>query len=246
MVQVSRTPSRERVAMLAWTARIGAVTAEALAQLEGTTVASARARLSVAVRERMLSRTQPLLGQPALYTITRTGLQASGLSGFDPCRVSAASAQHMIVCARTAAALHRGFPEHSVMGERELRREERLSGAPLASAVLGPAAARGQLLHRPDLILWPRAGGDYRPIPVEVELTVKAPRRLTDICRAWARARHVAGVLYLVAPGVERALGRAIETAHAGGRIVAVPLDALPQADARTLASIARTVPSGP
>jgi hypothetical protein len=63
---------------------------------------------------------------------------------------------------------------------------------------------------------------------VEVELTVKSPQRLTEICRAWARSRQVSGVLYLSAPGVERPLARAIETAQTGERIVVVPLDALP------------------
>lgn len=235
MVTESRAPSRERVAMLQWTARIGAVTAEALAQLQGTTVVSARARLSVAVRERLLARHRPLTGQPALYSVTRAGLRASGLSGLDPCRVSAASSQHLIACAHAAAALQRCYPDHTVMGERELRREEHRAGAPVASAVLGYAADGGPLMHRPDVVLWPagawppRAEG-ARPIAVEVELTIKAPRRLADICRAWARSRHVAGVLYLAAPAVERALERALATAHAGERIVVVPFDALPSA----------------
>ncbi|HZL47813.1 MAG TPA: hypothetical protein VFC30_02240, partial [Solirubrobacteraceae bacterium] len=69
------------------------------------------------------------------------------------------------------------------------------------------------------------------PIPVEVELTIKAPRRLLDICRAWARCRCVAGVLYLAPPEVERALHRAIDQTEAGERIVVVSLDALPAAD---------------
>ncbi len=246
MVQESRAPSRERTAMLQWTASLGAVTAEALAQMEGTTVASARARLRAAERDRMLSRTRPLVGQPALYTITRAGLRTAGLSGLDPCAVSAAGAQHLIACARAAAALRHCYPDHAVMGERELRREERLTGAPLASAVLDPAARVGRRLHRPDLVLWPRAECGGKPIPVEVELTVKAPRRLADICRAWARSREVSGVLYLVGPGVERALGRAIEAANAGGCIVVVPLEALPAAEDPPPTSIARSVPGGP
>jgi ribosome biogenesis protein Nip4 len=62
---------------------------------------------------------------------------------------------------------------------------------------------------------------------VEVELTVKAPRRLLEICRAWARCRCVAGVIYLAPPEVARALGRAIEKAQAHERVVVVALDAL-------------------
>lgn len=235
MVEKSRVPSRERVAMLRWTAGIGAVTAEALAQLQGASVASARARLSAAVDEGLLLRHRPLTGQPALYSVTRAGLRATGLSGLDPCRVSAASSQHLIACAHAAAALQRCYPDHTLMGERELRREEHQTGAPVASAVLGHAADGRPLLHRPDVVLWPpttrpRRAEAGRPIAVEVELTVKAPRRLADICRAWSRSRLVAGVLYLAAPEVERALERALATARAGERVVVVPLDALPDA----------------
>ena len=82
------------------------------------------------------------------------------------------------------------------------------------------------LRHRPDLVLGPLAG-DSLPIAVEVELTVKAPRRLAQICRAWARCRDIAGVLYLAAPPVERALGRAIAEADAHEAVIALPLSAL-------------------
>jgi hypothetical protein len=65
------------------------------------------------------------------------------------------------------------------------------------------------------------------PIAVEVELTVKAPRRLAGICQAWARSRDVAGVLYLASPPAERALLRAVRAVRGAERIVVVPLDAL-------------------
>jgi hypothetical protein len=66
------------------------------------------------------------------------------------------------------------------------------------------------------------------PVVVEVELTVKAPRRLTAICRAWARCRTVAGVLYLAPANVERALSRAVAEVHAGEQSVVIPLTAVP------------------
>jgi hypothetical protein len=246
MVRKAQAPAPERVAILQWAARIGAVSAEALAHLQGTSVPSARARLNAAVRERLLACERLLVDRPALYTVTRAGMRASGLAGLDPCRVSVATAQHTLACVHTAAALERSYPEVTVMGERELRREERESGKPLASAALGRASAAGVLLHRPDLVLWPSApSGGAGPIAVEVELTSKAPRRLTEICRAWARARHLGGVLYLAPPTVERALVRAIASAQATERIVVVPLDSLPLA-AEAVASIARTVPSAP
>lgn len=243
MVHRSHALPPQREAILQWTARIGAVSAEALAHLQGTSVPSARARLSRAVRERLLTYTRLLADRPALYTVTRAGMRASGLSGLDPCHVSVATAQHTLACVHAAAALERQYPELSVMGERELRREEHQAGAPVASARLGSAADGGSLLHRPDLVLWPAGPDQNAPIAVEVELTIKAPRRLAEICSAWARSRHVGGVLYLAPPAVEHALARAIASAHASERIVVVPLDSLPLA-AEVVAPIARAVPS--
>jgi hypothetical protein len=242
MVQASQTPSPERVVIMQWTARMGAITAEALADRQGTSVASARARLLAAERARLLSSRRPLVGQPALYSITRAGMRACGLRGLDPGRVSASNALHLIVCAKVAAALEHCYPDHRVLGERELRRDERDCGAALASACLGIAGPGGPLLHRPDLVLWPQGSGNGLPVAVEVELTIKAPRRLADICLAWARCRCVAGVLYLAPPEVEHALGRAIETVNASERIVVVPLDALPRCQDATAASTERTI----
>jgi hypothetical protein len=226
------TPTLERVAIMQWTARMGAITDVALADRLDVTVNSARGQLHVLQKAGWLSRKRPLAGQPALYTATRTGLRVGALQGLDPCRVSASNANHLIVCAWVAAALERCYPDHLVLGERELRRDERERGVPLASARLGVAPDGGPLLHRPDLVLWPdmsEDGGDGLPVAVEVELTVKAPRRLVDICRAWARCRCVAGVLYLASPEVGRALDRAIDQAQAGDRIAVLGLDAVPR-----------------
>lgn len=233
------TPTPERKAIMQWTVRMGAVTDEALADRLDVTINSARGQLQVLQKAGWLSRKRPLAEQPALYTATRAGLRVAGLQGLDPCRVSASNAHHLIVCAWVAAALERCYPDHLVLGERELRRDERELGVPLASARLGIAPDGGPLMHRPDLVLWTKepeegqeGGEGGLPIPVEVELTVKAPRRLADICRAWARCRCVAGVLYLAPPEVRRALDRAIEQAQAGERIVVVGLDAVPRPEA--------------
>jgi hypothetical protein len=210
---------------------MGAITDEALADRLDVTVNSARGQLQVLQRAGWLSRKRPLAEQPALHTATRSGLRVAALQGLDPCRVSASNANHLIVCAWVAAALERCYPDHAVLGERELRRDERERGVPLASARLGIAPDGGPLLHRPDLVLWPEGSEDEGglPVAVEVELTVKAPRRLADICRAWARCRCVAGVLYLAPPEVRRALDRAIDQAQAGERIAVVGLDAVPR-----------------
>ncbi len=229
----------ERGALIRWAAGLGAVTAEAVAEHLGVSVASARGRLGAAEGERQLERHRPLTGRPALYTVTRAGLRAAGVRGLDPCRVSASNALHLIECARVAAALERCYPDHRVQGERELRSEEHECRRALASVELG-GGARGdrsgigqprhrQPRHRPDLVLWPTDPTGGLPVAVEVELTVKAPERLAAICLAWARARCVAGVLYLTPPEVERAVQRAIDRAHAHERVVVVPLEALPE-----------------
>jgi hypothetical protein len=244
MVQASNTHSFDRAAIIRWTAHMGAITAEALAARQGTPVASARARLLAAERARLLRRSHPLTGLPALYGVTRTGLRACALSGFDPCRVSASNALHLITCAEVAVALERCYPDHRAQGERGLRRDERERGAPLASARLSGAPAGRSPLHRPDLVLWPRRPEQGLPVSVEVELTLKAPRRLAEICRAWARCRCVAGVIYLAAPEVEHGLERAIEIAQARERIALVPLGALPRLAQASGAPAERTVPS--
>ncbi|MGA7704435.1 MAG: hypothetical protein WB998_06010 [Solirubrobacteraceae bacterium] len=208
--------------LMHWTASLGAITAEALALRMGVTPASARGHLSAAVRRGLLARRRLLVDAPTLYTITRPGLRACGGYGIGPCRLSPGNAHHAIVCAEVAAALERCYPDHRLIGERELRRDERELMRPLASARL--AAER---LHRPDLVLWPE---DPRalPVAVEVELTIKAPRRLAGICRAWAASSTVSGVLYLAPDQVQRALERAIEKARARERVVVLPLEALP------------------
>jgi hypothetical protein len=223
------TISSGRVEIVRWTARIGAVTAEALAERADVTLQSARARLVAAERVELLSRRRPLTGQPALYVVTPAGMRTSGLRGLDPCRVSASNAGHLIACAWVAAALERCYPGQRVLSERELRRDERERGAELASARLFPGPDGTRQLHRPDLVLWPDPADERLPVAVEVELSVKGPRRLADICRAWARCRRVAGVLYLVAPPVRSPLERAVAKAQAGERIVVVALDALPR-----------------
>ncbi len=228
MVGKDSALSCERVALVQWTACMGAVTAQALAIAKNVSEGSARARLQAAQRDGLLTCARPLVKRPALYTATRAGMRKSGLHGLDPCRVSASGAAHLIACAAVAATLQRGYPDHRVSGERELRREERESGVAVASAHMGLGPYGKPLLHRPDLVLWPIESADGLPVAVEVELTVKAPRRLADICRAWARCRGIAGVLYVATPEVARALQRAIAKTQAQERIVVVGPETLP------------------
>jgi hypothetical protein len=65
------------------------------------------------------------------------------------------------------------------------------------------------------------------PLAVEVELTIKSPQRLVEICRAWARCRTIAGVIYFAPEDVQRALRRAVAKVRAFEQVVIVPLDSL-------------------
>jgi hypothetical protein len=242
MSTTERTHSRELLETVRWAGRMGVVTAEALAHRQRRAPASARGLLLSGERAGLLRRNRVLANAPALYTVTRAGLRAADLRGLEPTRVSVANAPHAIACAEAAAALELAYPDHDVMGERELRRDEREAGEALASASLGATGV--EALHRPDLVLWPAGAERQLPVAVEVELTVKAPRRLLAICMAWARCRCVAGTLYLAAPDVRRPLERAIESAQAHERIVAVALDALIATGARSSTPTANTVPS--
>lgn len=220
-------PATKREQLLFWTAGLGAVTAEAFGVREATSTASARATLAAAVRDGQLERHRPLVGSPSLYTVTRAGLRAISRPKFGPARVGPASARHLVACALAAAVLERRFPDHLVLGERTLREYERRTGARLASVEVGSPGLSWPTSHRPDLVLLAPRVRERRPVAVEIELTVKAPRRLAQICRAWARSRHLEGVLYLAPANVERALLRAIDAAHAGDRVVVLPLHAL-------------------
>lgn len=221
---------------LPWIASIGAVTAEATAIHDETTVPSARARLAIGTRRGLLSSHRPLTGEPTLYAATRSGLRACGMSALAPCRVTPACGRHLVVCAEVAARLARAYPDFRVMGERELRLRERAPGRRLGSAVLA-SGVHGEVLHRPDLVLWPpgaasaQDGSSRRAtsgaIAVEVELTRKAPQRLAAICKAWARSRQLMGVVYVVTPPVERPVKRAIQAAQADAVITVVSLDLL-------------------
>lgn len=217
---------RERRELLRWTASLGAITADALALRRGVSPASARGRLAAACRRGQLTRSQPLNGRPALFTLTLKGAHSIGLIGLGRCRVGNATANHLIECAWAAAALERCYPDQRVLGERELRRIERDRGRALASARLFCARSESDQVHRPDLVLVP-VDGDMRPVAVEVELSVKAVPRLREICRAWRRCREVAGVIYLVNSLTRAPVWRAVNDAGAQGRIAVLALDSL-------------------
>jgi hypothetical protein len=106
-----------QAAMLAWTAGLGAVTPEALAEREDVSAKIASGRLDEAVRLGLLDRESLLVGYSSLYTVTPKGrrlarkYQDAGEYVYPErlrtSRVSIKDARHMIACAGVTAALER-------------------------------------------------------------------------------------------------------------------------------------------
>ena len=218
-MSASSSNASRRRELLAWAGTIGAVTAEALGEREQG-AASARARLAAAERKGLMSVWRLVRDPPALYTVTRAGLRAGGVPDLEPACVSAAGAAHAAACCAAAVRLESAYPGYAVLGEPAIRAACRGAERPFACPRLRTGS--GERTHRPDLVLVPKRGG--LPIAVEVELTVKAPERLQAICRAWARERTVAGVLYIAPPEVQRALARAMTRTGASEKLLVLDL----------------------
>jgi len=209
-------------AIVGWTGRLGAAGAEHVMGRFDMGRSWAYARLSKLVKDGLLEQRILLYRQPGLYLATVDGLRWQGLARLGVYRVSPGGFQHAQEVATAAVALHRVLPAGwRVLSEREIRLQESDEDELVASAKLGELPGGKPALHRPDLALISPEG---RVVAVEVELSVKAPRRLAAICRAWARARHISAVYYLATPAAARAVQRAISETRAEDRIVVLPL----------------------
>jgi DNA-binding MarR family transcriptional regulator len=214
-------------AVLDWLAGIGGAGLAEIAGAQELSAAAAAARLRRLERDGLVEAVRLLHGRPALYVITRAGLRAAGRRELAPPRVSSSGFAHLLECGRVARSLEQALGDrYSIHSERELRAWERAAGTALASAELGfgPSGARER--HRPDLVCWPVAGASAgRSVAIEVELTVKAPRRLGEIVRGWARSRLIAGVVYYAAPAALRALERAVADQQAMAQVHVLGLE---------------------
>ncbi len=76
-------PTEKQAQVLRWTARLGAITAEALADLQDAPLASARAQLVAVERQRLMVRQRPLAHHPSLFTLTSSGMRASTELGLE-------------------------------------------------------------------------------------------------------------------------------------------------------------------
>ena len=211
----------ERDALIVdWVGRIGAAGAEHVMRRFGMGRSWAYTRLSRQVALGALEEHRVLYRQPGLYVATSDGLRGQGLSRLGVYRVSPGGFVHAREVAAAAAALHFALPGFELLAERELRLIEGDEGKLLASVKVGELAGGLPALHRPDLV----AVAEGRTLAVEVELSVKAPRRLQRICTAYARARHVGHVYYLAEPAPARAVARAVAETRAESRITVLPL----------------------
>ncbi len=179
-------------------------------------------RLAQLTRDGLLEQRRLLYGRPGLYVATAAGLRWRGLGPLGVHRVRPGGFEHAWQVADVAVALHRALAGWRVLSDREIRWREREDGELLASVRVGSLPGGAVALHRPDLALV-SAGG--RVVAVEVELSVKARARLAAICRAFARARHLARTYYLAAPAAGRAVGRAVSEIRAEDRVTVLALD---------------------
>jgi hypothetical protein len=220
-----------------WIGRLGAASAEDVMARFQMGRSSAYARLSTLVRDGLLVQRTLLYRQPGLYLATAEGLRWQGLQRLGVYRVGPGGFEHARQVASAAVQLHLALPGWPVLSEREIRAQEADRGELVASIKLGELPGGRPALHRPDLaVIEPRG----RVAAVEVELSVKARRRLAAICRGWARARHIDAVYYLAAPGPARAVARAVAETRAGDRITVLQL-----ADVQALAAAEREVCHG-
>ncbi len=210
--------------ILDWLAGIGAAGLAEIADAACVAPATAERRVRRLEAEGLVGRVRLLHARPALVAITRAGLRAAGREELAPPRISSAGFAHALECARVERALvHEQAGRYTVHSERELRAWERAGGVIVASAELRFAASGARERHRPDLVCLPGSQGGL-PIAIEVELTVKAPQRLREIVRGWARCRRVALVVYYASPPAMRALTRAIDDERAARVVRAIEL----------------------
>lgn len=208
--------------IVGWLGRIGAASAEHVMARFGMGRSWAYARLSRLVRDGLLEQRTLLYRQPGLYIATAEGLRWTFLERLGVFRVGPGGFQHAAELASSAVALHRTFPEWEVLSDREIRVGEADSAELIASASLGELPGGRPALHRPDLAL---IGPDDRVLSIEIELSIKAPRRLQAICRGYARARHVSHVYYLATPPAARAVARAVAETRSEDRITVLALE---------------------
>lgn len=206
--------------IVAWVGRVGAAGVAHVRGRFGMGERWAYERLKTLVDGGLVEHRMVLYRRPGLYLATAEGLRWAGLQRLGVFRLSPGGFEHAVELARVAAVLEPALPGWRLLTDRELRAVEQ-DGELTASVKVGEVGARS-LLHRPDVAL---VGPTGRTVAVEVELSIKARARLQQICRGYARARHVDRVYYLATRPVGRAVERAIADVRAEDRVTVLRLD---------------------
>jgi hypothetical protein len=204
-----------------WVGRLGAAGAEHVMARFHMGRSWAYARLSALVEDGLLEQKQLLHRQPGQYVAAAEGLRWRGLQRLGVYRLSVGGFEHARQVATVAVALHHGLSAWTLLSERELRVVESECGELVASARLGELPGGRPAIHRPDLAL---VSPERRVVAVEVELSIKAHRRLLAMCRGYTRARHINHVYYLANSAAGRAVTRAVEQTRAQDRITVLGL----------------------
>ncbi|HEX3432724.1 MAG TPA: hypothetical protein VHT25_01555 [Solirubrobacteraceae bacterium] len=207
--------------IVSWLAGIGAASAEHVMGRFGMGRSWAYARLSRLTADGLLDHRRLLYRTPGLYLATAEGLRWTFSERLGVYKLGPGGFQHAWEVATVAVALHRALPGWELLSEREIRACENDQPELVASASLGELPGGRPALHRPDLAL---VGPGSRCLAIEVELSIKAPRRLQTICRGYARACHVDHVYYLATPPVARAVSRAVAEVRAQEQITVLAL----------------------
>jgi hypothetical protein len=191
--------------------RFGIVSIDHVATEFGISRTAAYRRVARCIEGGLLERLEVLRGEPNVLRATRAGLKYAGLE-MKVAAVSPATVTHWLRCA-TVAQRHIDIsgPKDRLITVRELPSAERRVGEAIGKAKIPFVGGRADKprWHTPDLVVL--KGPETHAF--EVELTPKAPRRLTAIMEAWAFSPWVHKIIYLCAPGqtyaaVKRAVDR--------------------------------------
>ena len=192
----------------------------------GMSRSTAYQRLNSLTRDGLLEHHAVLYGRPGMYTATLAGLRWQGISHLGVFNVSPGGFEHAWQVAQSTIELGMAMLDWDLMSERELRSMEKEHGKLIASAQVGQPRFSREVApsrHRLDMhsgILSYQSRSSCRP---------SQRPRLDEICRGWARARHVDTVYYLAAPGPRRAVERAVAATKASDRIRVLGLEDIPQ-----------------
>ena len=175
------------------------------------------------------------LGRSGTYCASRRGLRACGQVGHSGCSAPASPRNsHVRALTALVVELRLGLAAWDVLAERELRWLERDTSALIGSVRLG-AMGENASSTAPTSRCSPRRG---RAVSIELELTVKAHRRLVTICRALRAGPPPARRLLPRHAGRRQSLSQSGEGRAGQERITVLALDGVGELVTRELEGV--------